>query len=52
LRSRDDSIAGRATTEGGAVSLFLEVCGYSCPGERSHRFWLFYAFCFWVRNPY
>jgi len=26
LRSRDDSIAGRAATEGGAVSLFLEVC--------------------------
>jgi len=26
LRSRDDSIAGGAATEGGAVSLFLEVC--------------------------
>jgi len=28
LRSRDDHIAGGATTEGRAVSLFLEVCGY------------------------
>jgi len=27
LWSRDDSIAGLAATEGGAVSLFLEVCG-------------------------
>jgi len=27
LRSHDDSIAGRAAAEGGAVSLFLEVCG-------------------------
>ena len=29
LRSRDDSIADRAATEGGAVSLFLEVWGKS-----------------------
>jgi len=29
LRSRDDSIAGGAATEGGAVSLFLEVCGHN-----------------------
>jgi len=32
LRSRDDSIAGRAVAEGGAVSLFIEShCGNQIP---------------------